>query len=106
MNEAGFRRLDLWLWYARFARTRSIAARLCTEGAVSVNGALAGKAHKLRVGDTLSVPSGRVRHELAVRALGERRGPAAEARLLYDELKPPAPLAAPPAEWIPLLEDC
>jgi ribosome-associated heat shock protein Hsp15 len=105
MSEDGFRRLDLWLWYARFARTRSIAARLCAEGAVLVNGGVGGKAHKLRIGDRLSVPRGRLRHELTVRGLGNRRGPVAEARLLYDEPRPPEPLAEPRAEWIPLLED-
>jgi ribosome-associated heat shock protein Hsp15 len=98
------RRIDLWLWYARFAKTRSLAARLCDAGAVTVNGETADKARMLRAGDTVSVPQGRVRRTLAVRALGERRGPAAEARLLYEETRPPEPLAKATA-WEPLLEE-
>jgi ribosome-associated heat shock protein Hsp15 len=98
------RRIDLWLWYARFAKTRSLAARLCTEGAVRVNGSVVEKAAAVRIGDTVSVPQGRMRRTVAVRALGERRGPPAEARLLYDERHPPEPLHVAPA-WEKLLED-
>jgi ribosome-associated heat shock protein Hsp15 len=98
------RRIDLWLWYARFAKTRSLASRLCEAGLVTLNGAAVGKAAAVRVGDRVSVPQGRMRRTVAVRGLGERRGPPAEARTLYDETAPPEPLAERPA-WEPLLEE-
>jgi ribosome-associated heat shock protein Hsp15 len=97
-------RLDLWLWYARFAKTRSLAARLCEAGAVTLNGSAAGKAASVRIGDTVTVPQGRMRRTACVRALGERRGPPAEARLLYDETRPPEPLREAHA-WEPLLSE-
>jgi len=97
------RRVDLWLWYARFAKTRSLAARLCSEGLVTVNGSTVDKAASVRVGDTVSVPQGRVRRTIEVRALGERRGPPAEARQLYDEPAPPRPLHEP-IPWERLLD--
>jgi ribosome-associated heat shock protein Hsp15 len=82
-------RLDKWLWAARFYKTRALAAEACDGGKVEVNGHTA-KPHKLiRVNDRLSFthPSGR--KEVTVRALSERRGPAPEARLLYDDHSPP-----------------
>jgi ribosome-associated heat shock protein Hsp15 len=98
------RRIDLWLWYARFAKTRSLAARLCEAGAVTINGGIVEKASSVRVGDTVSAPQGRMRRTVAVRALGERRGPPAEARMLYEETHPPEPLRQHEA-WDPLLEN-
>ena len=86
-------RIDKWLWFARLARTRSGAARLCEAGLVVIGGATILKPHHLvRPGDTVSVANGRHRRHLVVQALGERRGPASEARLLYDEPTPPEPL--------------
>jgi ribosome-associated heat shock protein Hsp15 len=98
------RRVDLWLWYARFAKTRSLAARLCTEGAVTINGNIADKAATVRPGDTVSVPQGRMRRTVAVRGLGERRGPPSEARLLYEETAAPEPLE-PRDGWERLLPE-
>lgn len=43
------RRIDLWLWYARFAKTRSLAARLCAAGEITVNGHTVDKADTVRV---------------------------------------------------------
>lgn len=103
---AGTRRLDQWLWFARLARSRSLAARLIAAGAVTLNGAIARKANQMvRIGDSLGVPQGGFRRTLRVLALGARRGPYAEARLLYDETAPPVRLAAPAALWDPLLAD-
>lgn len=96
------RRIDLWLWYARFAKTRSLAARLCAAGEITVNGQTVDKADTVRVGDEVSVPQGQLRRTVAVRALGMRRGPPAEARALYEETHPPQPLHAQEA-WEPLL---
>ena len=80
-------RLYKWLWQARFVKTRARAAALVEAGAVRVNAARVTKpATTLRVGDGLSFAlEGRV-HVLRVRALGARRGPAPEARMLYVDL--------------------
>jgi ribosome-associated heat shock protein Hsp15 len=99
-------RLDKWLWCARFAKTRSLAAKLCAAGAVTVAGAVALKpSHTVRVGDVVSVRQGAVLRQVTVRALGVRRGPPSEARLLYDETAVPVSLrAAEQAGWVPLIE--
>lgn len=90
-------RIDKWLWQARFCKSRSIAARLCTSGRMRVNRAVIRKAHYgLRVGDVLTFPLGRHIRVIAVRALGTRRGPAPEARLLYEDLDPPSARGAVP----------
>jgi ribosome-associated heat shock protein Hsp15 len=84
-------RIDKWLWAARFYKTRSLAADACDGGKVEVNG-LSAKPHKLvRVNDKLSFthPSGP--KEVTVIALADRRGPAPEARLLYEDHSPPPP---------------
>jgi len=80
-------RLDKWLWQARFVKTRSRAASLIESGAVRVNASRVVKpATAVRPGDGLSFAlAGRV-HVVRVRALGQRRGPATEARALYDDL--------------------
>jgi len=85
-------RLDKWLWFARLARTRSLATRLCAAGCVTIGAHTGAKPHHpVRVGDTVTVDLPRYRRHLIVRALGQRRGPPVEARLLYDE--PTAPIA-------------
>lgn len=84
-------RIDKWLCAARFYKTRSLAADACDGGKVEVNGHTA-KPHKLvRVNDKLSFthPSGL--KEITVIGLSERRGPAPEARLLYEDHSPPPP---------------
>lgn len=79
-------RLDKWLWFARLARTRSLAAKLCASGCVAVGSHVAAKPHHpVRIGDAVTMELPRLRRVVIVRALGERRGPAAEARRLYDE---------------------
>jgi ribosome-associated heat shock protein Hsp15 len=96
-------RLDKWLWFARVARTRSLAAKLCSEGGVMVGGREALKPHQaIRIGDVIDLPHQRRR--LTVRALGERRGPAAEARQLYDEVVTPG-LGRAEAPWISLFAE-
>jgi ribosome-associated heat shock protein Hsp15 len=99
-------RLDQWLWFARFAKSRSLAARLCTAGLVAVNGATVRKAnHAVRVGDIVVVPQGGWQRTAHILAFGSRRGPAFEARLLYEEIAPPQRLADLAPEWLPLLAD-
>jgi ribosome-associated heat shock protein Hsp15 len=98
------RRLDRWLWFARFVKSRSLAARLCASGAVTVNGAAVRKAnHTIRIGDVVAVQQGAFRRTLRVLALGMRRGPAPEARLLYEETGVPVRLAELAPAWAPLL---
>jgi len=102
--EAPGRRLDQWLWFARLAKSRSLAARLCTAEAVTVNGVAVRKAyHLVRVADIVILPQGAIRRTVRVRALGARRGPAAEARQLYDETAAPVRLAELAQAWEPLL---
>jgi ribosome-associated heat shock protein Hsp15 len=99
-------RLDQWLWYARFAKSRSRAARLCTAGAVTVNGLAVKKAHyAIRVGDMVVVPQGVLARTLLVKALGERRGPSSEAQSLYVDAATPVRLSKPSPAWTPLLAD-
>ncbi len=86
-GEADWQRLDLWLWCARLAKTRAECARLVAAGTVRLNRQPTDKAHaRLRVGDVLTIGlHGRVR-VWRVLALASRRGPPAEARLLYEDL--------------------
>lgn len=99
-------RLDQWLWFARFVKSRSLAARLCAAGAVAVNGIPAKKPNQsLRVGDVVVLPQGGWQRTVRVMALGVRRGPAPEARLLYEEAAAGLRLKGPAADWEPLLTD-
>ncbi len=84
-------RIDRWLWATRLYKSRSLAAEACGGGKVKVNGHNA-KPHKLvRVTDAVSVTHPAGRKEFTVIALAERRGPASEARLLYEDHSPPPP---------------
>ncbi len=83
-------RIDKWLWYARFFKSRSGAARLCAGGRVRVNSQPIAKAHHpVRVGDVLTFPQARTIRVVEIADLGARRGPAAEAQSLYKDLDPP-----------------
>ncbi len=97
-------RLDQWLWFARFVKSRSLAARLCAAGAVTVNGAPVKKAnHPIRMGDIVVLPQGGWQRTVRVLALGFRRGPAPEAQLLYEEAAVSTCLADLAPAWMPLL---
>ena len=88
-------RLDKWLWFARFFKSRTLAAKLCEEERIRVNRALIAKAHQpVRVGDVLTFPQARQIRVVRVLGLGARRGPAEEARTLYEDLDPPSPKVA------------
>ena len=92
-------RLDKWLWYARFARTRSLAAKLVAGARFRINGTPTDKAHHaVRPGDVLTFPLGPHIRVIKVLAVGLRRGPAPEARLLYEDLEPPVPASRAAAE--------
>lgn len=91
-------RLDKWLWYARFCKSRSLATQLCREGRIRVNRVVVDKPnHTLRPGDVLTFARGPHVRVIRVVELGKRRGPATEARALYEDLSPPQ-VAAPPAD--------
>jgi ribosome-associated heat shock protein Hsp15 len=86
-------RIDKWLWFARFFKTRSLAASVVAAGEVLVNGQAATKtAQTVKPGDELVFATGPKRRRVRVVALGERRGPAPEAQALYEELEAPPPL--------------
>jgi ribosome-associated heat shock protein Hsp15 len=78
-------RLDKWLWAARFFKTRSLAQQAVASGRVQLNGDRTKPAHEVKAGDMVVVRVGDWRWEVKVRALSERRGPAEEARKLYEE---------------------
>jgi ribosome-associated heat shock protein Hsp15 len=89
-------RLDKWLWYARFFKSRSLATKFCASGRLRVNGAVVSKAHhRLKVDDVLTFPKARHIRVVRVAGLGARRGPAKEAQALYDDLQPPPSLSRP-----------
>src|SRR6185437_14377048 len=78
-------RLDKWLWAARFFKTRSLAQQAVAGGRVQLNGERTKRAHEVRVGDSIDVRVADWRWQVVVKALSDRRGPAEEARRLYDE---------------------
>ena len=78
-------RVDKWLWAARFFKSRSIAVTAIEGGKVTVNGERVKPARELKAGDTVRVRLGPYEHCVSVRALSDRRGPAAQAALLYQE---------------------
>ena len=82
-------RIDKWLWFARFGKTRSVAQKLIERGQVTINGAKVRKSGSpVRIGDQVAVVLGPVKRSVTVRDLGARRGSADEAKLLYDEPQP------------------
>ena len=84
-------RLDKWLWFARFCKTRSLATRLCADGRVRVDGSVVNKAHfTVRPGQVLTFAHGGHVRVIRIVALGSRRGPAPEAQALYEDLAPPS----------------
>lgn len=78
-------RADVWLWAARFFKTRSLAKQAIDGGKVEVNGAGCKPSRPLHVGDTLKISRGEERVELGVLALSGKRGPASVAATLYEE---------------------
>ena len=99
-------RLDKWLWFARLVRTRSLATRLCAAGCVAIGAHAAVKPHHpVRIGDAVTIELRHQRRSLVVRALGQRRGPPAAARLLYDEPTAPTALADTAPAWTSLFDE-
>ena len=85
-------RIDKWLWFARFFKTRTLASEVVSAGHLRVNRQHVRKAsHGIVPGDVLTFPQGDAVRVIEIVALGERRGPAPEAQGLYKDLSPPQP---------------
>ncbi len=83
-------RIDKWLWYARFFKTRTLATSLAGQGRIRVNGDKISKASvTVKTGDVLTFPKDNHIRVIEILALGARRGPASEAQSLYLDLQPP-----------------
>ena len=78
-------RIDRWLWAARFYKTRSLAVRAVEGGKVKLNGERVKPGKEVKSGDELELRSGELQWLIEVRAVALKRGPAAEAALLYAE---------------------
>jgi ribosome-associated heat shock protein Hsp15 len=78
-------RMDIWLWAARFFKTRPLAKKACELGRIVSNGQLAKAAREVRVGDRLRIANEGGDFEIEVLLLSEARGPAAVAQTLYRE---------------------
>ena len=85
MTESTAIRLDIWLWTARFFKTRSLAKLAVETGKVEVGGQRAKPSRTVRVGDSLKIARGEEHFEVSVLALSEQRGPASVAQGLYAE---------------------
>jgi ribosome-associated heat shock protein Hsp15 len=89
-------RLDVWLWAARFYRTRSLAAAAAGSGQVHLNDQRVKPAHAVRVGDRVTVRRDALVWQAVVTGVAARRGSAADAAKLYRE--PEAAVATREAE--------
>ena len=85
-------RIDKWLWQARFFKSRTLAGKFVSAGSLRINGERKSKArHPVHPEDVLTFPLGPHVRMIKVIELGTRRGPATEARTLYEDLDPPQP---------------
>ncbi len=81
-------RIDRWLWHARLVRTRGAAAALAGAGYIRINGArIEAPGRMVRAGDVITVALDRSVRVLKVKGFAERRGPAATATTLYEDLR-------------------
>jgi ribosome-associated heat shock protein Hsp15 len=78
-------RVDKWLWAARFFKTRSLAQQAIAAGRVKLNDARVKSSHELKTGDALAIRVGDFEWQIVVAALSDKRGPAEQARKLYQE---------------------
>ncbi len=86
---AGEQRIDKWLFFARVVKSRSLAQKLAVSGAVRVNREkISHSARLVRPGDVLTISIHDRIRILKVLDSGERRGPAPEAALLFEDLTP------------------
>ena len=78
-------RIDKWLWAARFFKTRSLACDEIDKGRVQVNGATAKPAREVKAGDSVQLRNGVFTRTVTVLGVSDKRGPAPQAALLYQE---------------------
>jgi len=89
MKEQNYQRLDKWLWCGRFFKSRSLATKLLGSGKLRLSGKVITKSNQLvRPNDILTFPQGHLIRVIKVLFLAERRGPAKEAELLFEDLSP------------------
>ena len=80
-------RLDKWLWAARFFKTRSLASQAVNGGKVHLNGARTKSSREVKIGDKVLITKGYLEFDITIVGISKYRRPAAEARLLYEELQ-------------------
>lgn len=98
MSEEERQRLDKWLWYARAVKTRSLAQKLIKGGGIRINKVrVTSPSYILKLEDILTIALPRGIRVLRFVKAGERRGPAPEAALLFEDLTPP-PVPLTPEE--------
>ncbi|HNH12595.1 MAG TPA: RNA-binding S4 domain-containing protein [Rhodocyclaceae bacterium] len=78
-------RIDKWLWAARFFKTRSLASDAVDGGKVQLNDTRVKPAKEVKSGDVVRIAIGQVTWIVVVRSVSDKRGPAAQAQLLYEE---------------------
>ena len=78
-------RIDRWLWFTRFYKTRGLAAKAVSGGHVRINGERAKPGSKVQVGDVIEIVRGQLPFKLEAGPMPTRRGPAAEAQSCYIE---------------------
>lgn len=92
-------RIDKWLWFARFFKTRGLATKLVAAGHLRLNSVKISKpAQAVGAGDTLTFPQGSSIRVVRILAPGARRGPAPEAQTLYEDLTPVQEKTPPPVK--------
>ncbi len=85
IDSPGALRIDRWLYYCRFYKTRSLATAAVSGGHVRLNGERTAPGARVRCGDRIELVRDRLPYVLDVKAIPVRRGPAAEARQCYEE---------------------
>ena len=89
MTDKSSQRLDKWLWCGRFFKSRSLATKLLGSGKLRLSGRVVTKSNQLvRPNDILTFPQGHAIRVVKVLFLADRRGPAKEAELLFEDLAP------------------
>ena len=83
-NEEGLR-VDRWLWFTRFHKTRTLAARAVQAGHVKINGERAKSGNPVQPGDTIELVKNQLLYRLNVLSVPVRRGPASEMAKCYEE---------------------
>ena len=78
-------RVDKWLWAARFFKTRSLAQQALSAARVKLNDARVKSSHELKIDDALAIRIGDFEWRIVVKQLSDKRGPAEQARKLYEE---------------------